>query len=548
MKKSKILAVAALVVAAGIIFLSDASAVKADIPKETLIQEGVYIGGIDVGGMTAEEATTAVEAYVAKLQEEWVTLVGPKDVLRYQWKDLGLTAKTGVAVQEAVSIGNTGNVIKRFLTLQDLEKENHVIDMGLSIDKQLTANKIYSKRSKIDVKAIDNGVKRENGKFVYVPGQDGNEVQIVPSVNKLNEWVGTEWEIAVVEDTEFQLDSLVSQPRGTEEELASIKDVIGSHTTNYAWISTAARSKNVETGTKKINGVILYPGDEFSFYEHVIPFTKENGYEEDGMFSNGQVVMSYGGGICQVVTTLYNAALKAELEITQRFNHSMIVTYAPPGGDAAIAGTYKNLKFKNNYDFPIYIEGVCVNGDVCFNIYGMETRPSNRVVTFESEVLSEKDPGTEYTLSSSHPVGTYTITSSKHVGYVARFWKIVTVDGVQQSKTQLNKSTYTASAGTGVIGIAGATEEQLAAIQAALATKDDEHIKQVVLEMAKPVVPETPEDEVTTPDGETTTPDTEGTAPGTGTGENSESSENAENNVNENEAGEIAETGTDSNE
>ena len=202
MKKSKILALAAIILAAGTIFLSDASAVKADIPKDTLIQEGVYIGGVDVGGMTAEQATAAVDAYVAKLQEEWITLAGPKDGLKYQWKDLGLTAKTSEAVQEAVSIGNTGNMIKRFLDLQDLEKENRVVDMGLSIDKQLTANKIYGKRSKIDVKAIDNGVKRQNGKFVYVPGQEGNEVQIVPSVNKLNEWVGSEWEIAVVENKE----------------------------------------------------------------------------------------------------------------------------------------------------------------------------------------------------------------------------------------------------------------------------------------------------------------------------------------------------------
>lgn len=513
MKKIKLLAIAALVFAAGTFFLTNEDLVKADVVKDTVIEEGVYIGGIDVSGMTAEEATLAVDTYVTGLQEQWITLVGPKNTLKYQLKDLGLSAKTSVAVQEAVAIGNSGNLIKRFKALQDLEKENYVVDMGLSIDKQLTANKIYGKRSKIDIEAIDNGLKRENGKFVYVAGQEGNEVDIVTAVTELNEYIGTEWELATVENAEFTLTSIISQPRGTEEELAAITDVLGSHATNYGLISTASRAKNVETGTKKINGVILYPGDEFSFYEYVVPFTKENGYEEDGMFSNGQVVMSYGGGICQVVTTLYNAALKAELEITQRFNHSMIVTYAPPGGDAAIAGTYKNLKFKNNYDFPIYIEGICQNGDIRFNIYGTETRPSNRVVTFESEVLSEKDPGTQYTLSSTDPVGSYVITSAKHVGYVARFWKIVTVDGVRESKTQLNKSTYQASAGTGVIGIAGATEEQLAAINAALATKDDDYIKEVVEGMLAPQVPEQPE----TPDGEETTP-------GTDAGENTDSS------------------------
>lgn len=532
MKKSKIIALAAIILAVGTFFLSDASAVKADVPKDTLIQEGVYIGGVDVGGMTAEQATAAVDAYVAKIQEEWIVLAGPKDVLNYQWKDLGLTAKTSVAVQEAVSIGNTGNMIKRFIDLQNLEKEDHVVDMGLSIDKQLTANKIYGKRSKIDVKATDNGLKRENGKFVYVPGQEGNEVQIVPSVNKLNEWVGSEWELAVAENKEFKLDSLVSQPRGTEEELAVVKDVLGSHVTNYSWISTDARCKNIETGTGKINGALLYPGDEFSFYEYVVPFTKENGYEEDGMFSDGETVMAYGGGICQVVTTLYNAVLKAELEITQRFAHSMIVTYAPPGGDAAIAGTYKNLKFKNNYDFPIYIEGYCRNGDVGFNIYGVETRSSNRVVTFESEILSENDPDTEFTLSNSYPVGSFIQTRSEHIGYVARFWKIVTVDGVRESKTQINKSTYKTSCRKVTIGIAGATEEEIAIIKAALLTKDDAHIQSVVEGLIIPPEPETPE----TPDAGTTTPET-------GAGENSENAENTDNG-----ASETPETGNNSNE
>ncbi len=518
MKKIKLLAMAALVFAAGTFFLTNEDLVKADVVKDTVIEEGVYIGGIDVSGMTAEEATLAVDTYVTGLQEQWITLVGPKNTLKYQLKDLGLSAKTSVAVQEAVAIGNSGNLIKRFKALQDLEKENYVVDMGLSIDKQLTANKIYGKRSKIDIEAIDNGLKRENGKFVYVAGQEGNEVDIVTAVTELNEYIGTEWELAAVENAEFTLTSIISQPRGTEEELAVVKDLLGSHSTDYAYYSTPPRAQNVENGTSKVNGAVLYPGDEFSFYEYVVPFTKENGYELAGSYSDGNTVQTYGGGICQVVTTLYNAVLKAELEITQRFNHSMIVGYAPPGGDAAIAGTYKDLRFKNNYDFPVYIEGYCQGGHVYFNIYGVETRASNRKVTFESEVLSENDPATEFTLSSSYPVGSFVETRNKHIGYVARFWKVVTIDGVQVEKTQLNKSTYKASCRKVTIGTAGATEEQLAAIKAALATKDDAYIESVVVGLVKPSTPETP----TTPDTGATTPDAGTTTPGTNEGGNTE--------------------------
>ena len=84
---------------------------------------------------------------------------------------------------------------------------------------------------------------------------------------------------------------------------------------------------------------------------------KPNGYANAAAYENGQVVDSIGGGVCQISTTLYNAALLAEMEIVQRQNHSMIVTYVDPSNDAAIAGTYKDLKIKNPYDTPIYIEG-----------------------------------------------------------------------------------------------------------------------------------------------------------------------------------------------
>lgn len=92
-------------------------------------------------------------------------------------------------------------------------------------------------------------------------------------------------------------------------------------------------------------------------YETVAPFTAENGYAMAGSYLNGEVVDSMGGGICQVSTTLYNAVLRAELEVVERSPHSMTVHYVELSEDAAIAGTYKDFKFKNSTDYPIYIEG-----------------------------------------------------------------------------------------------------------------------------------------------------------------------------------------------
>lgn len=479
MKKLRVLAVALIVVVAGAFLLTSENLFKAEVTEDTVIENGVYIGGIDVSGMTVEQATEAVNEYIEEIKAQSVTLLAPKSDLKLSLEKMGVSAQTAAAVQEAASVGQSGNLVKRFKELKNLEEESYVVDMGLTIDKEKTAEILQNKTPQIDIKAVNHGLKIQNGEFIYIPGQQGDEVDIVTSVNTLNEYVATEWELAAIENAEFPLTSVVTEPKGSEEELSVVRDLLGTFTTNYK-TSGAGRAKNVENGVAKIHGTVLYPGDEFSFYEMVNPFTKENGYELAGSYLNGETVESFGGGICQVSTTLYNALLKSELEITQRYNHSMTVAYVDLAADAAIAGTYKDLRFRNNYDFPIYIEGVCKNRNITFNIYGKETRDPNRKVEYVSQVVSVNDPLTEYTLLETVPVGTFQQTRSKHVGYVAELWKVVTVNGVEQERTRVNKSTYQASCRKVTIGLGGANDAHRAAVHAAIATGDDGYVQGVV--------------------------------------------------------------------
>lgn len=118
-----------------------------------------------------------------------------------------------------------------------------------------------------------------------------------------------------------------------------------------------SQSDECKNGTSKLNGKVLYPGEEISVCDNMVPFTEENGYEPAASYANGAVVESFGGGICQVSTTLYQAVLQAELEVTERHNHSMIVKYVEPSMDAAIAEGAKDFRFVNNTEAPIYIEG-----------------------------------------------------------------------------------------------------------------------------------------------------------------------------------------------
>ncbi len=159
----------------------------------------------------------------------------------------------------------------------------------------------------------------------------------------------------------------------------------------------------------------------------------------------------------------------------ERSNHSMIVGYVKPSMDAAIAGTYKDLKIKNNTDAPIYIEGKTANKTATFTIYGHETRDTvNRKVTYESEVLEQTtaEPNLKYVGDNTKPIGYKAITQKAHTGYKAQLWKVVTVNGVQESREVINKSTYNAAPAYCTVGTYWADPNATAAVNAAIATQD----------------------------------------------------------------------------
>ena len=415
--------------------------------EETTIENGISIGNVNVGGMTENQAISAVEEYVDGLMDTTFTLKGETGSIQMTAEDMGVTADADTAVQEALAVGHAGSLINRYKTLQDLKKKKLVLDM--------------------------HGLKRVNGKFEFVKGKEGVEVDVVNSVYAINDFLAQGWDGS---NNEIDLVTKTVEPRGDEKELAEITDLIGSYTTNFA-SSSAGRAKNVITGVSKVDGTILYPGEEFDLAKTVSPFTQENGYELAGAYQNGTVVESFGGGICQVATTLYNAVIRAELEITMRFNHSMLVHYVEPSMDAAIAGNYKDLKFKNNLDAPVYIEGYCSGGIIYFNVYGKETRPSNREISFESETVSKTDPKVQFTMDASLTAGSVSVTQSGQSGCIAQLWKIVKVDGKQQSRDLFNKSNYQATPKLITIGTKDATSETLSALKAAITIGDEAKVR-----------------------------------------------------------------------
>ncbi|MDD2972709.1 MAG: VanW family protein [Lachnospiraceae bacterium] len=459
--------------------------------QEAVIENGIYVEDMNLSGMNAAEAEKTVEDYIQSLKEKAIVLkVNEENQVQTTAGELGLTWSNPEIIEEAASYGIKGNIIQRYKAKKDLEHENKVFTITYDVTPAVAKPFLEENCAAYEIPAVNASLKREDGAFTVVSGKEGLGVEIDQSLEAIRQYLNGEWKQNTKGEAVISLVTQVEEPKGSAEELSKVRDVLGTFTTDYH-TSGGDRSANVANGCSLINGTTLYPGDSFSTYEAVSPFSRENGYHMAGSYLNGMVVESLGGGICQVSTTLYNAVLRAELQVDERFNHSMIVSYVDPSADAAIAGTSKDFKFTNSSEYPVYIEGITDNKKITFTVYGVETRDPDREVTYESEVLKRTVPEQEKIIADAgRPVGSINVQSA-HVGYVARLWKVVTENGKEVSRTQVNDSSYRVTPKTATVGIAHADPAVTAAMQAAIASGSIDYVKGVIANYKAATAPPT---------------------------------------------------------
>lgn len=156
---------------------------------------------------------------------------------------------------------------------------------------------------------------------------------------------------------------------------------------------TDEEHENIRLASSIISGTVLEPGEVFSQNETAGPYTEEKGYLEGTGYVGGEVIKDFGGGVCNVSTTLYNASIAGDLEIVERHNHSMPVDYVPYGQDAAVAYGFKDFQFKNNTEDPLLIWGELVDNRLYMAFYGKKAGPE---VTWEHETISVTETSTQY--------------------------------------------------------------------------------------------------------------------------------------------------------
>ncbi len=233
--------------------------------------------------------------------------------------------------------------------------------------------------------------------------------------------------------SEVTLYTFPVEPHVTEKSLRARTRALASYSTSFDG-SNAPRAHNIALAASKISGTVLMPDEEFSFNDTVGQRTRENGFEEANVISGGEFVPGVGGGVCQVSTTLMNAALLAGLKVTESRPHSLAVGYVSPSRDAMVS-EYSDLKFKNPYDVPVYLLGLAGGGEVKFTFYGL---PDGKKYEIESKVLLVADPPAEKIVEGEED----RILRAPKQGIASESYLLVYENGVLLSRTLLRRDAY----------------------------------------------------------------------------------------------------------
>ena len=467
------------------------------------IIQGVFIQGVEVSNLSTEEAKNKITSIVNDHISKEITLKYgdfTKTLVPTQF-DVNFDADN--AISTAYSIGRNGNIFENNYAilnallnssnvgqnmtydtdllnalLVELNNElpgrmensgyyvdgtNLVIDSGkegVNVDTEVLANKITKALNDItnneiiieipvvnvapnpiDLDSIYNEIHKDpidayytTNPYVVYPSSTGLDFNI--SMDEAKEMLKTYQE-------QYTIPLKVTYPNVSTNDIGSeaFPDLLSSFRTSFT-SSNSNRSTNIRLCSEKINGTILMPGETFSFNQVVGKRTPEAGFKPATAYSNGEVVQEYGGGICQVSSTLYNAVLYANLEITERTNHGYKPTYVDPGLDATVSWGGPDFKFTNNRDYPIRI--VCDTSNKILNIYiyGLK-RDTDYKVVLDAQYVSTINYKTVYQKDSSLASGQSRVIQSGSNGCKTATYKyLYDANGTLVSSECISRDTY----------------------------------------------------------------------------------------------------------
>ena len=360
------------------------------IPHGDRIARGVALAGVDLSGASRAQAAQAVQKVLDQRLDDQVTLQWRDLRWSYRVRDLGAEFDLNAGLNQAALIGRRGNLVERFI--QSVRALLHPVslqpplrlgaDPGRSVLMRLSAT--------LAAEPQDARLKMEDDRLVLQPSRPGAVLDVEHALRALE---------AALTRQQRLIDLPVQEvpPKISDQDLAGIDAVLGDFTTKFN-LGVVGRSHNIALAASLLDQVVIPPGETFSFNKVVGERTNERGFRIAPIYQNGRVVPGTGGGVCQVSTTLYNAALLAGLEVVERHNHSMPVPYVPISRDATVVYGSADLKLRNPYQHPVYIMSSVVENRLRFVVAGAATdKPeveltSARTATMSFPTKTVEDP------------------------------------------------------------------------------------------------------------------------------------------------------------
>ncbi len=402
------------------------------VNRDTIYQ-GIYVNGVDVSNLSEEEALEKVMAEDTNINKT-LQLEYEDHKFDYPFVNLGYKPDYKAAVKEAMEYGREGTPGERFSIVQGLKSEPLEIKTNQGFNPDIAQEVVNHIANTINVAPVDAQFSIVDGEVITTKEQAGISLDGEKTKELILNSVNT--------DAPIKLPVVVTEPAITENYFSVMKGDIGSFSTNYS-SSVQNRKENIKLAAKILDGTLIMPGQQISFNDLIGDISLATGFLPATVIIDGDYDTGTGGGICQVSTTLYNAAVKADLQVDERRNHSRPVNYVPMGLDAAVASGLLDLKLTNPFDFPVYITAHADNDNIEFKIIG-DTDVKNYDIELVSERTQTLSSQTKNQYSSSMNKGQTQVTQSGNTGYRYASYKIKKVNGERVSTEPYLGSYYPA--------------------------------------------------------------------------------------------------------
>ena len=473
----------------------------ANISNNNIIN-GISIAGIDVSRLSKEDAKAKIEAIYNEKKEKDIPLKHGEYETTLSPILMEVNYKIDEAVEKAYSIGKSSNIFVNNYNILFALITKKDIPLEMTLNEEVTKQMIDDMNINLPDVVIESSYSVEDDELIITKGKAGikidaesllsqvkerlnspntsNEVIDIPVINKepdpididkIHEEVYKEAQDAYivkepfevhpeVEGIDFDVEAakeilkedkeeyviplIITEPSVTIDELGeeAFPDQLSTFTTRYD-VSDVDRTTNLRLACQKINGTVLLAGETFSYNDVVGARTVAAGYKNAKIYEAGQVVDGLGGGICQISSTLYNAALQANLEIVERRNHQFVTSYVPAGRDATVVYGSTDFKFKNTRKYPIRIVATANAGIATVSIYGIKEE-EEYTFKFSTKTISTIPYPTQYIDDSSIEQGKEVVQQKGANGLITETYISKYLNGKLISTDLLSRDTYSA--------------------------------------------------------------------------------------------------------